>query len=833
MKPGLPGGAYPRVNEPITFGVPLGKGVASAQQAWRLTGPAGDCHDVQTRALETWPDGSVRWLLVDGLIDVPSGEPADFFLESTGATTLSAPISISETHDSIEINTGAAVFKMKTGGAFPLASVRLPSGEVPIESSAVAVTDEAGILHRTTVRSVRIEERGPLRSAVRVEGEVSIAGAGRPLHVSAAMQFYAGLPVASVSFTLANPNAARHQGGFWDLGDPGSVLLKDVSITFNTASPRLSGVVSPELGKDPEPFAGSLELYQDSSGGAAWQSTNHLNRHHRVPTAFRGYRLRMDGGERSGNRATPLLQTSSAGLSVPEFWQNFPMACEVKDGALTLRVLPGQFSDLHELQGGEQKTYEFFVSAGDKTSLDWTRARTVACVDPAFVMKSGAVPFLAELSEAHASLANSAVDGTDSFDAKREVIDEYGWRHFGEIYGDHEAINQTTPPLVSHYNNQYDPLAGFIYQFLRTADVRWWRMARELAAHVRDIDVYHTTHDRVAYNGGLFWHTYHYGDADTATHRTYPLAGKGRNHGGGPSADHNYTTGLMHQYFLSGDPTFRDTAIDLARYVIRIDDGRGTVFRWLSSADTGGAIRSAPGYYGPGRGPANSLNALLDGHRLTKAPELLQKAEQLIRRVVHPVDDISRNRLEAPEERWFYVMFLEALGKYLHYKRELGQMDEAFDYARLSLLHYATWMAGYEYPWMDKPEKLEIPTETWTAQELRKSDVFYLAARFADAGSRSQFIERAQFFYWNTLNSLAGAATRKLARPVVVVLVCGRLHGPDAGAALPGVPELKAWQGAGFQAFVPQRERALRRARQMAAGLAIAGAAAMYWLFSL
>jgi hypothetical protein len=62
------------------------------------------------------------------------------------------------------------------------------------------------------------------------------------------------------------------------------------------------------------------------------------------------------------------------------------------------------------------------------------------------------------------------------------------------------------------------------------------------------------------------------------------------------------------------------------------------------------------------------------------------------------------------------------------------------------------------------------------AQELRKSDVFYLAAQFADADKRSQFIERAQFFYWYSLNSLAAAATRTLARPVVVVLVCGRQH---------------------------------------------------------
>src|SRR5581483_10171385 len=146
--------------------------------------------------------------------------------------------------------------------------------------------------------------------------------------------------------------------------------------------------------------------------------------------------------------------------------------------------------------------------------------------------------------------------------------------------------------LVSHYNNQYDPVAGFAFQFLRTGDVRWWSMMRELARHVIDVDIYHTAGDKSAYNHGLFWHTYHYGDADTATHRTYPRSALGRTHGGGPSADHNYTTGLMHYYFMTGDETARETVVDLAQYVIDMDDGRKTPFRWLDRGDTGRAALS-------------------------------------------------------------------------------------------------------------------------------------------------------------------------------------------------------------------------------------------------
>ena len=352
------------------------------------------------------------------------------------------------------------------------------------------------------------------------------------------------------------------------------------------------------------------------------------------------------------------------------------------------------------------------------------------------------------------------------------------------------SVSTGPMPLVSHYNNQYDTIAGFFYQFVRTGDYRWGMLMADLAAHVVDIDIYHTNRDKAAYNHGLFWHTYHYGDAGTATHRTYPRSDRGRTGGGGPSADHNYTTGLMLFYFLTGDESCRETVINSAEYVISIDDGRRTRFRWLSTADTGGATASADrgAYHGPGRGPANSLNALIDGHRLTGDPRFLQKAEGLIRRVIHPEENIEARHLDEPERRWFYSMFLQSLGKYLNYKEERGERDSMFAYARASLLHYADWMAIHEYPYLQKPEKLEFPTETWAAQEIRKSDAFYLAALHADDADRARFVERGQFFFRTAVETLGQHATRVLARPVIVMLSSGLLHSwfqrhPSARAA--------------------------------------------------
>jgi len=827
-----------RMAEPVTFGVPLPEGLIKNPENWTLGGRMA-----QARVLDRWSDGSARWVLVDGQIDLPSDGLGAVELETDGAVTTGAvALTVTAGNNSVVVETGVARFELRTGSEFPFSSVT--RGQFNLIDPArirLVATDRDGTQHEALVSAVSVESQGPVRAVVRLDGTLALDGA-RKLLLTVRASFFSGLSTVRLRVTLTNPDPAVHEGGFWDLGDPGSVLFKDVSVhlPFAPVSGAAEVRCSPELAAPLESMVAPLELYQDSSGGERWQSSNHKNRERRVPVTFRGYRVRSGGPERMSLRASPIVTirrgTAELGASIPHFWQNFPKAIEADDTGITLRLFPQQFADLHELQGGEQKTHDCWLTfGGDAVSdipLDWCRSPTRVCVDPAWAMSTGAVPFLAPLSVDHAALVNAAIEGPDRFEQKREVIDEYGWRHFGEIYGDHESVRQKDPPIVSHYNNQYDPVAGFILQYLRTADPRWWTMADELATHVADIDIYHTDGDKSAYNRGLFWHTYHYGDADIATHRTYPVAGKGHIHGGGPSSDQNYTSGLMLHYFLTGDEMSRQTVIDLGRFVLGMDDGTRTVFRWLDRGDTGRAIQSAIGYFGPGRGPANSLNALIDAHRLSGDAAFLRKAEQLVRRVVHPSQDIAALRLDVPEQRWFYTMFLQSLGKYLHYRVERHLVDDEYAYAQGSLLHFADWMAANEHPYFDKPERLEFKTETWPAQDIRKSDVFAYAALHSTGERRSRFVERARFFSNYSLQTLLQAPTRALARPVVVLLGSGFLNTwVEVYSAAQEPVRSHAEPIPPFRPFVPQRARAEKKLKLL--GMASAGLVALIALLAV
>jgi hypothetical protein len=845
LTPVRPSECIQRVREPVTVGLPFPRGLLRDSRLAALSSPAGERLTLQATVLDRWSDGSIRWLLLD-FQATTSGEGAPFYLDVLGGpaqegSAPASPLLRESAPGAIAVTSGVVDFSIdaRRSNAFTARCLDAAEDRRPFDVS-LSVTDRDGRPCSVRTSSAEVELNGFLRGVVRLTGSV-LDRRGHPLlETTARLHFFKDSPSVRCEVTLRNPRRAIHRDGYWDLGDRGSVFLRDAAMTVTSGHTRLRRFMhSPEIGLPLAPSETEVRIYQESSGGTRWNSSNHLNRRHEVPLRFQGYRACADGGEVTGLRATPVvLATGDAGcalgLAVEYFWQNFPKALEASAEGFVFRLFPHQHTDVHEMQGGEQKTHTFVVAFAEDTvsqpPLGWCRAPLVAATDPAWYLDTQVVPHLAPAAaiekSAYGKLVAAAIEGDDSFEQKREIIDEYGWRNFGDVFADHESPGNPAQPFISHYNNQYDAVAGLLIQYFRSGDRRWWRTADELARHVVDIDVYHTTEDKAAYNGGLFWHTSHYTDADTCTHRSYPRASG--NGGGGLSAEHSYATGMMWHYFLTGNVASRETSLSLARWIIDMDDGRLTIFRWLDRGYTGLASATASsGYHGPGRGPGHAIMTLLAGHQLSGDATLLAKAEQLIRRSIHPNDDLGARNLLDAERRWSYTVFLQTLGRYLDYKAERREFDVMYAYARASLLHYARWMVDHEYPYLDKPEILEFPTETWAAQDIRKSDVFSYAGMYGEASERERFQERAQFFFDYSTRTLEQMSTRSWTRPVVILLSSGLVR-EHAAAHATCPPAAEGDFDFGEPAsFTPQKDRALRRAKivGIVGGLIAAGTA--------
>jgi hypothetical protein len=790
-----------RVNEPVTVGLPFAQGMVFDPACLTLWDSDGQELPLQVRPIVRWFDGSVKWLLLDFQSNAQANGVTRYYLrsgfgQSTGRQ--SPVLSVRETSEDVIVDTGKATFFLNRQLCKPFDRVVIEGSElIGTQGSSVVLGDEGGQEYVPYLDDLAVETRGPLRATIRAQGEFkasSRAGLGRFV---SRLSFYAGSAFVQMQITLHNPRAARHPGGLWDLGDEGSMYFKDLSfrMPLRTQTP-------PQLRWTPNhlhPLCNTplhdLEIYQDSSGGENWRSTNHVNRFGQVMQRFRGYRV--EAGQsliEEGYRATPVLavhgENGGVAATIDKFWQNFPKALEVHDNKLGIGLYPRQYNDVFELQGGEQKTHTVYLAFNgqgeEPANLAWTHERLVPRATPEWYADSKACSYLSPLSQDPdvecRELIGGAISGPQSFFARREIIDEYGWRHFGDLYADHEAIGHTGPrQLVAHYNNQYDVIYGAVVQYFRNGDRRWFELMADLARHVIDIDIYHTDKDRPAYNGGLFWHTDHYLDAGTATHRAYSKAALANRdastYGGGPSNEQNYTSGLLHYYYLTGDETAREAVLSLANWVIAMDDGSQRSLGIFDRRPTGLSSSTASReYHGPGRGAGNSINALLDAYVLTRDERYFVKAEQLIRRCVYPRDDIKSRNLDDPEHRWSYLVFLQVLGKYLECKIDKREIDYMYAYAQASLLHYADWMVEHEVPYTTVLHKVEIPTETWPAQDIRKSVVFHLAAKHATGPLREKCQERASFFFQTCIRDLRSFSTCTLTRPTVLLLTNAYVH---------------------------------------------------------
>jgi hypothetical protein len=776
----------------------------------------------------------VQWLLVDFLLDpLGAGSSRWTLVEDEGRAhdPRSRSLYIREDLRSIIVETGAMTFHVGKDGR-PLIRVVVDGRDlVDPASTRVVLVDSRGREQALRIEEAALEARGPVRATVRLAGHF---GGGDRCRCAARLDFFAGTGLARIRLTLHNPDRARHPGGLWDLGDPGSILFRDLSMVLG-----LEGMETPaihwkaEVGQPLRAMiGGGLEIYQDSSGGENWNSRNHVNRSGRVPCSFRGYRMRAAEREGFGSRASPTVSLGGRDgrvtVAVPEFWQQFPKALEVAGRQLRIRLFPAQCADLFELQGGERKTHTLWLDFGPARpapgpGLDWVHrpARVHATTD--WYAGTGAIPDLTPASmprvDRFESILDAAIAGEGSLFARREIIDEYGWRNFGDVYADHEATYYPgPPPVISHYNNQYDFVYGSLLQYVRTGRAAWFELADALARHVIDIDIYHTDRDRAAYNGGLFWHTDHYRDASTCTHRAYSRANRGplgRSYGGGPGNEHNYTTGLLHYYFLTGDLDAREAVIGLADWVIGMDEGGRTPLGLIDDGPTGRASCTFQlDYQGPGRGCGNSINALLDAWLVSGCRGYLDRAEALIRRAVHPAADVAALGLLDVERRWSYTVFLAALARYLGVKAEGGELDASYAYARASLLTFAVWMLEHEEPYFDHPEKLEYPTETWAAQELRKANVLRLAARHADEPLCSRLLRRGDELAGRAWDDLLRFESRHVTRSLAILMVEGSRDAYFRGHPVEPAPRPSQVHDFGVpETFIPQKQRVLARLR--------------------
>ena len=169
-----PGTGSNRTNEIVTVGIPVPESwnVADVSQLG-LVGVSV----AQLRKLDSWPNGNVKWVLADTLLDVPANGTNEFILTTESVNSAGVMLAV-DNGDVININTGVASFEIKKQNFNIFNSVVINGQQrvLPESGRGVYAVDMNDILYTSKNDAnsvVTIQENGPVRTCIKAMGKVS------------------------------------------------------------------------------------------------------------------------------------------------------------------------------------------------------------------------------------------------------------------------------------------------------------------------------------------------------------------------------------------------------------------------------------------------------------------------------------------------------------------------------------------------------------------------------------------------------------------------------------------------------------------------------------
>jgi hypothetical protein len=223
----------PRTDVGVTWGVPWNEGELARGQSFLLRSDSSEELAVQSWPLAYWPDGSVKWSAHAAVC--PAGGQESWTLvrdEGANRPQLSDSVSVTETESHIVVDTGRIVCALNKEGSDFIASVVRHGVELCSGGRLIALKEEetaaAGMrtikqIHfASRVHRVTVEQRGPVRAVVKIDGRHKAAGKGAEwLPFSLRLYFYTGQDSVKAVHTFV-----------YD-GNPHQDFIKGLGIAFD------------------------------------------------------------------------------------------------------------------------------------------------------------------------------------------------------------------------------------------------------------------------------------------------------------------------------------------------------------------------------------------------------------------------------------------------------------------------------------------------------------------------------------------------------------------------------------------------------------------------
>ncbi len=213
--------AAPAAHAGQTFGMAWPRGRVSPRQGWTVRDDAGRALPAQSWITASWPDGSVKWTAHALPADIMPG--AAVVVAPGRATQPAAPVRVEEQADTIVLATGDHRWEIARSGDALVRRATCGDRTVLRDAGLVAElrqgTPEGPRLSlKGHVDHVRVEQRGPVRAVVKIEG----------YHVGPGQRV---LPFVVRLYAYAGSQGLRIVHSFVHDVDPAALFVSGIGLT--------------------------------------------------------------------------------------------------------------------------------------------------------------------------------------------------------------------------------------------------------------------------------------------------------------------------------------------------------------------------------------------------------------------------------------------------------------------------------------------------------------------------------------------------------------------------------------------------------------------------
>ena len=360
-----------------TWGMPFARGTVPGAGNLAVQDAAGNPVDSQAWPLATWPDGSLKWAgLAVGATDTPSGSYQVTFdggAAPSGAgrpASSAARVTVTEGADALTVDTGRLQMVINRSGSTLFSSLSRDGATVARDARLVSllqdgVSDGAGTARRDAftgeVAAVVVEQDGPVRAVVRLEGRHCQDGNGGRSWLPFVVRFY----------FYANARSVRMVHSFiWD-GDADRDFLAGLGVRFTVPLEaelhnrhiRIAGAGGgflteavrglTGLRRDPGAEVREAQIAGRPTPPADTWNPEVSERMHLIPAwgdytltqlSADGFELRkrtapghgwvgISGGTRSAGFCSLTDTRGGLGVGVKDFWQSHPGQLDIRSAA--------------------------------------------------------------------------------------------------------------------------------------------------------------------------------------------------------------------------------------------------------------------------------------------------------------------------------------------------------------------------------------------------------------------------------------------------------------------------------------------------------------------